>query len=147
MRARAEGRAGVEVDDDVVGARLVILPGRLDDDEAADFLRVEVGLPVVGPVLILDRMPFNRARSHVEAVDFREVPDALLERAQAVVELFVDRQIRLDRHDIRLLSLRQIGVVEKSTVDITVEFLWIFNDHAGRTDVVENLRDEFRLLM
>ena len=92
-------------------------------------------------------MPFDWARSRVEAVDFREVPDALLERAQAVVKLFIDRQIRLDRHDIRLLSLRQIGVVEKSTVDITVEFLWIFNDHAGCTDVVENLRDEFRLLM
>ena len=147
MRARAESSAGIEVDDDVVGARLIVLPGRLDDDEAADFFRVEIRLPVVRPVLVLYRVPFNPARLCIEAIDLGEVLDALLKRAQAVVEVFVDRQIRLDRHDIRLLSLRQVGVIKKSTLDITVEFLWIFDDDTRSTDVVKDLRNEVGLLV
>ena len=147
MRARAESSAGIEVDDDVVGARLVVLPGRLDDDEAADFFRVEIRLPVVRPVLVLHRVPFNPARLCIEAIDLGKVLDALLKRAQAVVEVFVDRQIRLDRHDIRLLGLRQVGVIKKPTLDITVEFFWIFDDDTRSTDIVKDLRNEVGLLV
>ena len=66
MHAGAEGGSRVDLDDELILILLRnLLPGRLDQ-EIADGKRMEEGLPVIDPVLILRIRAIDRAAADID---------------------------------------------------------------------------------
>jgi hypothetical protein len=57
--ARAEGHARIDVDNDIASRGGIALPGGLDDDAAAHSEGLEILLPRLPPVGVLDDLPVH----------------------------------------------------------------------------------------
>src|SRR5215217_8286562 len=78
METCTERHARIELDDNFVSCRLVIMPGRLDQHAASDAMDAVVRLPGVGPVFFL---PFG----NIEFAD-RAEPAEMPERSANLLD-------------------------------------------------------------
>src|ERR1035437_7015834 len=70
MLAGAEAQAGIENDDRLIFARTLFAPARLDEQRAADFLRMKMPLPRFRPVLALHFGHGHLSAAEIQAKTF-----------------------------------------------------------------------------
>ena len=124
--ARAERRARVEIDDDLIALRCVLLPRRADNDAPPDLLRVDVGFPCLRPILIGDKSMRDRPRAD-GCVHVAQILHALRERQETALQTPVLGQVGAYGDRRRILSARQIGIVPEPRVNILVHERRIVN--------------------
>ena len=146
MLPRAKCRARVKLHDKFPRLGFVFFPRRLDDGARADLFRMEELLPRLGPILVGDRLPRDRARALVDAV-LRERRQSLAEILQLSLKILVQSPVRLDTHDLRFLALLEIRIVPESRTNVFVQERRIFDDHARSAQFLQDFRHKIRRLV
>ena len=103
-------------------------------------------LPRLGPILVGDRLPRNRARALVDSMSCQAVQPRGKD-LQLSLKLLVERPVRLDAHDLRFLALPEIRIVPESRTNIFVQERRIFDDHARSAQFLQDFRHKIRRLV
>ena len=146
MRPRTECRARVEVDDDLIPLRRVLLPRWAHDNAPPDLLRMDVGFPCLRPVLIGNKRVRDRPRTDGR-IHAAQILHTLRERQETALQTHVLGQVGAHGDRVRVLGTRQIGVVPKPRIDVLVHERRIVDLRPCRAELHQDIPYEIRALV
>ena len=146
MCPRSECRPGVEINDDLIPRRRILLPCWAYDDATPDLLGVDIRLPRLCPILIRDKDMGNCPCSD-RSIGTTQPLNALREGEETALEPLILRQIGAHRHSFRVLGTRQIGIVPQPCINVRIHERRIIDLRPRSAQFHQNIPDQICALM